>query len=152
MNRLKLKIPPVVVFLFAIILIWLIHEFLPSLPSVNMPSGIAYAVALIGFIFGFDGIIEFHKCSTTVNPHRPDKTSELVCNGVYRLSRNPMYLALLLALIAAGIRWSEPFSLAIIVGFIFYMNHFQIRPEEKVMEKKFGSDYVSYKKKVRRWI
>jgi protein-S-isoprenylcysteine O-methyltransferase Ste14 len=63
-----------------------------------------------------------------------------------------MYLALLLALIAGGIGWGEPFSLLIVVTFIFFMNHFQIRPEEKVMEEKFGSDYLFYKENVRRWI
>lgn len=152
MKILKLKIPPVIVFLFALLLIWLTKEFFPSPAVPELPEWPAYLVAGIGFLLGVAGIIEFRRAATTVNPHQPDKSTNLVSSGPYKISRNPMYLALLCALLAAGIWWNEPFSLPVIIGFIAFMNHFQIIPEERVLEEKFSEEYIQYKSRVRRWI
>src|SRR5690554_4376643 len=98
---LKLKIPPVIVTLSFAALIWLINYIFPNL-SYGFPFQ-NWAVALILLIsafIGISGITEFAKRSTTVNPHKPDNASFLVSDGIYRISRNPMYLALLLALFA----------------------------------------------------
>ena len=83
---------------------------------------------------------------------QPQQTSELVTTGIYRLSRNPMYLGLLLVLTSWGIYLSNFLVLAVLPLFIFYITKFQIIPEERVMREKFGESFQDYKQSVRRWI
>ena len=103
-------------------------------------------------IFGIGGILSFRKASTTINPMDPERSSSLVIGGIYALTRNPMYLALLLALIALGIFLSNLYALALAVLFVPWMNRFQIGPEERAMEKLYGAAYGRYRQSVRRWI
>jgi protein-S-isoprenylcysteine O-methyltransferase Ste14 len=89
---------------------------------------------------------------TTINPMSPNKTSALVTGGIYRLSRNPMYVGLFLFLMAWAIQLSMLWPFIGPVLFVIYINRFQITPEERVMESKFGDEYSVYKNKVRRWL
>jgi len=82
----------------------------------------------------------------------PETASRLVDSGIFRFSRNPMYLALLMALGAWGIFLGNLWGLLLIAGFVFYMNQFQIKPEERALETTFGPAYINYKSKVRRWL
>lgn len=150
---LKLKIPPVVVFLFCIGLMWAIHHFIPDQTLLfEYRKIIVFGLIGLGGAIGVLGVFEFARRSTTINPHNPEKTREFVRSGVYRFSRNPMYLGLLIVLISPVLYWGNPFTLLVVPIFIWYMNRFQIRPEEEIMEQKFGKDFISYKDKVRRWI
>jgi protein-S-isoprenylcysteine O-methyltransferase Ste14 len=76
----------------------------------------------------------------------------LVTHGVYRISRNPMYLGFLLFLIGTGFFVANISALLLIMIFVLYMNRFQIEPEEKHLENSFGQTYIDYKTRVRRWI
>jgi len=88
-----------------------------------------------------------------VNPTKPSDASSLVVQGIYRVSRNPMYLGVLLLLIAWGIYLEHLIVVFVLpAAFVIYMNKFQIEPEEQALQKLFGDDFASYKKKVRRWI
>ncbi len=88
-----------------------------------------------------------------MNPTNPSNASSLVVHGIYRVSRNPMYLGALMLLIAWGIYLGNLMVLvALPAAFVIYMNKFQIGPEEQALQQLFGDDFVSYKKKVRRWI
>lgn len=111
--------------------------------------GIFFAV---GAVMGLAGIISFYRRSTTVDPHQPDKVTTFVQSGVYRLSRNPMYLGLLFILISAAVYLGNPLGMVLVPIFVKYMNRFQIEPEERVMREKFGDDYRNYCAEVRRWI
>lgn len=82
----------------------------------------------------------------------PHRTSRLVTTGVYRLSRNPMYLGLLFLLMAWSFWLANISAVAFIPLFIFYINHFQIVPEERVLTEIFQDDYKSYCSRVRRWL
>ncbi len=152
MKALELRIPPPVVGLLVASAMWAIARALPSLLAVREPAFAAAVVALIGVSFDIAGIVSFYRAKTTVNPLRPHKTSSLVSTGVYRVTRNPMYVGLLFLLIAWAIYLSSAWALLGPLAFVLYMNRFQIGPEEKVLGVLFGDEYEDYKRKVRRWI
>lgn len=149
----KNKIPPPILTVLAIAAIWAIAKFSPFtkvvFPYQNL---VAYAVAAIGIIILVNAGILFKSKKTTVNPFAPQKTSAIVGTGIYKLSRNPMYLGMLLVIIAAGIWSGAILSLAPILIFFIYITRSQILPEEKALEEKFGQAYLDYKSRVRRWI
>ena len=117
--------------------------------STGFPAVQGLAFNSSGALFGVDA---FRKAGTTVNPLTPETSSTLVVSGIFRRTRNPMYLALLLVLIAWGIYLANLYALVITTGFILYMTCFQIKPEERALEKSFGAEFIDYKETVRRWI
>lgn len=153
MRALELKIPPVLLTVLFAVLMWLISRVTPSITlwsSFRISSLLLFAVA--GAFVGLAGVAAFRKAGTTVNPLSPDASSSLVVTGIFMRTRNPMYLALLLALIGWGIYLANLFSLALAAGFVVYMNRFQIQPEERALETQFGDQFIKYSRKVRRWI
>ena len=105
-------------------------------------SGLCALAAFLGFM----------RSRTTLNPLRPERASVLVTDGIYRYTRNPMYLSLLLLLLGYAVDlWCWPALLGP-AAYVAYITRFQILPEERVLESKFGADYLAYKQKVRRWI
>ncbi|MGR5069735.1 MULTISPECIES: methyltransferase family protein [Vibrio] len=153
MKILELKVPPVAVFLAVVLLMYWLKEISPALlitvPFVKVVSagltGIAVFVAAAG-------IYEFRKAKTTVNPIKPESASSVVNTGVFAYTRNPMYFGLLLIIIALGLWWQHLSVILCGALFVTYMNRFQIKPEERALERLFGEDYVDYKNQVRRWI
>lgn len=151
LTNLELKVPPVIVFLVSVFLVWLIN-WLSFGFSLGNYSYVAKTFYCIGALSGFLGMVSFYKMKTTVDPSEPQKASKLVTFGVYRFTRNPMYLGMLIILIGWAIRLGNPLGIIGIVLFIWYMNTYQIKPEERVLEEKFGMDYKNYKLRTRRWI
>ncbi|HHX8465735.1 TPA: methyltransferase family protein [Vibrio diabolicus] len=153
MRKLELKVPPVAVFLLAILLMYGLTVLVPSLNiSVPFVEVVVGGLTLLSGYMGIAGVYEFHKVKTTVNPVKPDTASSVVRTGVFSFSRNPMYMALLLLIIAIGLWWQHLSVVLCSVVFVSYMNRFQIKPEERVLERLFGEEYVDYKNHVRRWI
>ena len=153
MNALELKIPPVAQMLITAAGMWLAGRFAPSL-SVTIPARVFLAVFITGFgiAVAVPAVRAFRSADTTVDPFTPDKASRLVIAGVYRFSRNPMYLGLL-CLLAAWATWlSNLAAFAWLAAFVLYMNRFQIQPEERALTEQFGEKYREYTKSVRRWI
>jgi protein-S-isoprenylcysteine O-methyltransferase Ste14 len=150
---LKNKIPPPIVTLLFAGVMWLISFYGPTvaIPWIFRIS-IAIFIVLVGVMVCGLGVVEFRRAKTTVNPLQPEKASALVQSGIYQYTRNPMYLGFLLFLIAWAIYLSSPLALLGAVGFVLYMNLFQIEPEERVLQKIFGKPYENYKVKVRRWL
>jgi len=93
----------------------------------------------------------FSKKKTAVHPYKLEKTVVLVTSGVYKITRNPMYLAMLLLLLALALVLGNAFNILVVAGFVSYMNRFQIAEEEKFLAQKFGKEYTSYLIKTRRW-
>lgn len=153
MNALELKIPPVAQFLAIVIAMWAIARYAPGL-SFDIPARhvLAVLVSVLGVVIAIPAVAAFRSAETTVDPRDPGKAARLVVAGIYRLSRNPMYLGLLCVLVGWAIWLSNLLSFACIALFVFYMNRFQILPEERAMTDKFGDDYRDYMKSVRRWI
>lgn len=153
MEKLELKIPPVAVFGLFAVLMWLAaavtadHAF-----NATFRSALIATLLLASAVFGLGGVLWFKRAGTTVHPLKPEKSSSLVTGGIFRLSRNPMYLALLLALLAWGLYLSNLYSLAVCLLFVPWMNRFQIRPEERAMETLYGEDFLRYMAATRRWL
>lgn len=153
MNALELKIPPVAVVLISAVAMWLASMPVPSLAfSWTWSILVAVIVAGAGLIFGLTGVVAFRKAKTTTNPVEPSATSVLVISGVYRLSRNPMYVGLLIMLSGWAIFLAHPLAFACLPVFVAYMNRFQISPEERVLSSKFGEDFTAYQQSTRRWL
>lgn len=112
----------------------------------------AITIALVGVGLCVAGAISFKRARTTVNPMKPETASSLVTGGIYRITRNPMYVGFLLALIAWAIFLATAWALAGPLVFVIYLNRFQIGPEEKALSAMFGTAYSDYMAKVRRWL
>lgn len=112
----------------------------------------AAAIALVGLAIDAVSIAAFFKAKTTVNPLAPSRAEKLVVRGLYKVSRNPMYLGMLLVLAGAFIYLAEGLNAAFLVFFVFVITEMQIKPEERALEENFGDAYRDYKKRVRRWI
>jgi protein-S-isoprenylcysteine O-methyltransferase Ste14 len=119
-------------------------------PAWTLPAAIALAV--IGIAFDLAGVIAFRQHRTTINPLHPENTSRLVTGGIYRISRNPMYVGMALLLLAWAVYLESPAALLGIGGFIAYITHFQIMPEETLLAQHFGADFSAYRQRVRRWL
>lgn len=153
MQSLELKIPPPVVGLLTAGAMW----YLPTVtPTLDVPSatriGSTIVLALIGAAFDLAGLAAFLRSKTTINPMRPAKTSALVTAGVYRVTRNPMYVGMLLLLTAWAVFLAAPWALAGPLFFWGYISRFQIAPEERVLAAKFGEAWAAYQRRVRRWL
>jgi protein-S-isoprenylcysteine O-methyltransferase Ste14 len=153
MSRLELRIPPVALVLVAGSLMWLLAWAFPGL-AVELPArtGVAIVLALAGIGTVVAGVLQFRKSRTTVNPMNPGASSALVVGGVYRVTRNPMYLGFAIALLGWAVFLANPLALLVLPVFTVYMTRFQILPEERVLEARFGADFKAYAAKVRRWL
>lgn len=142
--------PPVITLLFAACMGGVAYY---SQESARV-SGLIWFSVLFGCLalfFLLPAIVQFIRSKTTVNPYTPHKSSALVCDGVYRFSRNPMYLGMALCLAAFASYLENPFCFVFVFGFAWYMTRFQIRFEEAALAEKFESDFADYCKRVRRW-
>jgi protein-S-isoprenylcysteine O-methyltransferase Ste14 len=98
------------------------------------------------------GVVAFRAHRTTVDPVHPDGATSIVSSGIYRISRNPMYLGFALMLSALAVQLDSVVALIGVPLFVLYMNRFQIKPEERLLTEKFGAQYETYLGNVRRWI
>ena len=152
MQTLEKIIPPPLVAGIIGLAMWGLSPAQPG-QAVSLFVQIAtFTAALLGVIFGILGAMAFRQAKTTANPMKPEMASTLVDSGIYRVSRNPMYLGMVLLLLAWAIYLASAWSLLGVVAYVLYMNRFQIIPEERAMEKLFGQEYMVYKAKVRRWL
>ncbi|WP_448565000.1 methyltransferase family protein [Thalassotalea ganghwensis] len=106
---------------------------------------------LSGFII-ISGVYSFRLAKTTVNPIKPEQASALVTSGIYRVTRNPMYLGFALALFAWAIFLNNLNTVGLVVAFIIFLTYLQIIPEERILTKVFGDEFIKYQQQVRRWI
>lgn len=114
-------------------------------------SGLGAAVALAGIAVAGAGIREIRSAGTTLDPTRPEDTTQVVRRGVYRYSRNPIYLGDALLLVGYAIHRRDPWALLPVAGFVGTLDLFQIPQEEAAMLERFGSTYGEYIATVRRW-
>lgn len=152
MSCLNLKVPPPVVLIISAVLMWLFSEFIPTMNEPQLRLVIAPVLACIGILIAVLGILSFRRAATTVNPLAPEKATSLVIAGIYRFTRNPMYLGLLFILIAWSVFLSNLYSAFVLIAFVMYITQFQIKPEENALTVLFGKEYMAYKESVRRWI
>jgi len=141
------------VFLVCGAAMWTLAAAYPAGAFVLPGAAVAFAAcAVLGGGIGIAGVAEFRRHSTTVDPMAPDKTKSIVRDGIYRYSRNPMYLALVVTLAGWGLFLQNAAALVVLPVFVAYLLQFQIKPEERVLRARFGSDFDDYMAGVRRWI
>lgn len=153
MSWLELKVPPPVVALLVGLLMWLASALVaPVEVPFAFQAGVTVVLASVGVVVVVAGIFAFLRAGTTIKPTNPGATTSLVTGGVFRFSRNPMYLGLLLFLIAWAVYLLNGLALILVPVFVIYMNRFQIEPEERALSSLFGPEYTSYQARVRRWL
>lgn len=113
---------------------------------------VAVAATLAGIVFCALGVWSFRKAATTVSPLKPASATSLVVSGVYRVTRNPMYLGMALMLVGWGAYLWSPWAWLGPFAFAVFIDRFQIRPEERAMRALFGGEFDAYRAKVRRWL
>ena len=153
MAFLELRVPPPLVALFMAGLSWVASRAAPTLGFILLHrNAIALASVVAGVCVALLGVASFRRASTTLNPLKPEKSSALVRSGIYRYTRNPMYLGLLLLLLGWAFFLSNALAFLFLPAFVLYMNRFQIAPEERVLVSVFGQEFTAYLSKVRRWL
>ena len=153
MNALALKEPPVAQVIITAAAMYGVSKMVPALTfSLNGSTALAVGLGVIGMSLGVMGVTQFRKAQTTPNPQALEKVSSLVTSGIYRYSRNPMYLGLVLILLGWAFYLSHFLAFVLLPVFILYMTRFQIQPEEQMIARKYGKTYQAYLNKVRRWI
>lgn len=153
MRFLELKVPPLAVLALFVVAVSAVARWLPS---ANVPIVASRTLALVAIVGGIAvaaaGVVAFRRKGTTVDPMSPGKATALVDRGVYRWTRNPMYLGMALALLGVAL-WRGSIPGMILVGaFCAYLTRFQIMPEERALGGIFGEAYAAYRRRVRRWI
>jgi protein-S-isoprenylcysteine O-methyltransferase Ste14 len=148
---LKNKIPPPIVTLVFAALIYLSADLLPHLMFEGQ-TFLSSIIAIFGLIILLLAVKAFVQFKTTINPLKPETTSVLVTSGIFKLSRNPMYLGMLLLIISLWIKTGAVLGFILVAGFIAYLNYFQIFPEEQAMKRLFSDKYKTYCQQVRRWL
>lgn len=149
---LALKIPPLaLVALAAAVIGWLPEAWrLPLPPPWRLALGGLGVLA--GALVCLAGVLAFRRARTTVDPLHPQAASALLVRGIYRHSRNPMYLGFALALLGWGLWLAQPGALAVLALFVAWLDRYQIAPEEAALRQRFGGDFDAYAAQVPRWL
>jgi protein-S-isoprenylcysteine O-methyltransferase Ste14 len=125
-------------------------------PQAPFPAFLRWAMAaaifLLAGLVGPPAILSFGRAKTTIDPVHIDRASALVTTGVYRFTRNPMYVSMALLLCAWAICLARPLAALGPIAYVLYITRFQIIPEERALAAQFGEEYSTYRKKTRRWL
>ena len=150
-SKKKLKIPPPIL---VIILITSIYFSSDKLDLISIPYRTLFSIVIlsIGILIIINPVVKFIKSKTTVNPVEFKNVEKLVTSGIYKYSRNPMYLGMIMIIISTTVYYLNFYSLLTPFIFYFWINRFQIKREEVFLEEKFGQEYLSYNTKTRRCI
>ena len=156
MRLLELKIPPPLLAVMTAGAMYGVAKLLPTLallPTLpTLRTGAVLALVVVGASFDAAGLVAFRRAKTTVNPMTPQRSSSVVSTGVYRFTRNPMYLGLVFMLTAWAVYLSSAWALLGVPVFMAYITRFQVQPEERVLAARFGQSYADYCARVRRWL
>lgn len=149
----KLYFPPLLQFLVYGIAGYALAASLPALRfHLEVLFWVSIVLVLAGLVVLLLSVRSFGKAGTTVSPIEPDKAGSLVTTGLYRFTRNPMYLGMLLVLLGGAIGLENIAALSAPILYAISITRFQIIPEERVLAKIFGTAFSDYCNRTRRWI
>lgn len=149
MDWLEHRIPPPLVAIISAVLMWLAVRPIDPLGNRLWP---ALLVALAGGAVCLAGVASFRRARTTVNPLKPESASSLVVVGIYRHTRNPMYLGFAIILLGWCVFLGSALAVLGVAVFVLYIGRFQIRPEERALRELFGAEFDAFCGRVRRWV
>lgn len=157
MKKLHIYLPiPLVFFISLFLVYWFSSRKLAkinldflhlSLADINL-----YLIILVGLVFYLGGLFTMALNKTSLLPTHPHTAKKIVSTGVFKLTRNPIYLGEVILLFAWTIYLKTFWGILVIIAFVVYTTHFQIKREEEALRAKFGKTYIDYCAKVRRWI
>ena len=142
--------PPIVTFICGLTIYYSKSFFNQFLNFSN--NGISLFLLILGLIVFISAVRSFRKQKTTVNPLEPKQASSLVTSGIFRFSRNPMYLGMLIILLSISFKFNLLGGMIISLLFFIFITKFQILPEEEAMNELFGDKFTKYSDTTRRWI
>ena len=147
-NKRQIPVPPPLIFVFCALLM----KLLP--PVLQFPSSLWLVIVFggMGCAIGAASVLQFLLAKTTLNPFQLETASQLVTGGIYRLSRNPMYLSLVFILLAWMVYLGSLSALFGVGLFIWSVTKFQIKPEEEGLKHLFGDAFTAYCQRTRRWL
>jgi protein-S-isoprenylcysteine O-methyltransferase Ste14 len=146
-----LRVIPPVYLLAAVILMVLLHRFAPVRQLIQWPwRWVGVAVIVGGLMFGFSAVALFRRHRTTLRPGQA--STMLVDRGPFRVTRNPMYLGMTIALVGVALLLGSATPWAVVPLFAWVINRNVIPLEERMLLGAFGDDYARYQARVRRWI
>ena len=132
---------------------WGLSSYLPSLSlDIDLHHIPTVTLVFIGVMFDLLGLLAFRRLRTTIDPLNPDKASTLVTSGVYRITRNPMYVGLAILLLSWAVHLAMLWPFVDPILFVLYINRFQVIPEEQAMRRNFDQEFKVYADRVRRWL
>lgn len=151
----ELKVPPAIVWLLCAVVMRVASGVAGRL-SVSIPAplsaGLITLCVISGLVIARMSLDAFRRARTTTHPMRPDQATALVTHGIYRYTRNPMYLGMTLLLLAWAVHLANLAALAGVALFVAYITRFQILPEERALRRIFRDEYEAYRRSVRRWL
>ena len=145
------KIPPPTVTLVFGLAIYFSKPLFPDFSNLIL-NVLSLLLIIVGPLTLISAARSFKVQETTINPINIDKATSLVVSGVFKYSRNPMYLGMALILLSISFKFNLLGGIFFTLLFAIYITRFQIIPEEAVMEKLFSDDFQKYKSKTRMWI
>lgn len=148
-----MKYPPILQILVAAAIAWVLARYIPIWLIEGLIINLSgFIFLLAGAFFLFGALIHFWKQDTTIDPLNPAKAQNLVVNGLYRITRNPMYVGLAALLVAWCFYCGDLIAFVVLPLFLIAMTELQIKGEERALKAKFGKDYSNYTERVRRWL
>jgi protein-S-isoprenylcysteine O-methyltransferase Ste14 len=153
LGKLELKVPPLAyAFAYALLMkgccLWL-----PGY-SIHLPFAKVFSPILIGLGLSLTvaGIQAVRRAKTTMNPMKPETTTSVVDSGIYGVTRNPIYVGMLIVLVGWAVHLQNIVAFLMVGLFVATVTQFQIRPEERALEERFGEEYIDYRRRVPRWL
>ena len=145
------KIPPPIVTIICGIAIYFSKSYFNQFFNYSNNT-ISLFLLILGLVVFISAVKSFRVHKTTVNPLEPRKATSLVTSGIFKFSRNPMYLGMLIILLSISFKFNLIGGMITSLFFYIFITKFQIIPEEEAMNELFGNQFIDYVKKTRRWI
>lgn len=144
-------VPAPVIFFGILILGFLLNWTLPLAFFPGRSAQIAGVIIVVpGFLIGGSGIIEMRRAHTTPDPREP--TTALVEKGIFRYTRNPLYLSMFVFFLGIAVFLDVLWLIPLFPLLLFVVERETVKPEELYLERKFGKTYLQYRKRVPRWM
>lgn len=147
------RIPPLALLIIAGLCMWLLRHLFPGL-ALQQPwlPQLALPLAALGLVLCISTLHTFRRAQTTVDPRHPQQSTRLITHGPMRISRNPIYLGLLLVLLSWSLLAQHGLAFAVVPLFFLYLDRIQIPAEEVALRQLFAAEYAVYCSRVRRWL
>ena len=158
------KFPPPLIYMLGLLAGYLFERWLPFAIAITVRPGVhttnfwfapaarvaGWALLALGLAIGFVSVGLFRRAGTSPNPFRP--VTAIVTSGIYRITRNPMYLGMVVIYVGISLLIRSAWALVLLPPVVLLVDRLVIAKEEKYLAGKFGEPYLAYKRRVRRWI